>query len=69
MGAVRKVDTRNLDYTITLADGTELRVNAEEEPGKLYERAGEQWRRSSKVVGNWRFVVEFEALSEPRPAQ
>jgi hypothetical protein len=68
LGAVRKVDTRGLDYTITLADGTELTVNAEEEPGKLYERAGEQWRESSRVVRDWRFVVEFESLSEPHPA-
>lgn len=68
LGDVRKVDTRGLDYTITLADGTELLVNAEEEPGKLFERAGEKWVESSRVVSNWRFVVQFETLSEPRPA-
>lgn len=68
LGAVRRVDTRGLDYTITLADGTELTVNAEEEPGKLYERAGEGWRESPRVVGDWRFVVAFESLSEPQPA-
>jgi hypothetical protein len=68
-GAVRKVDTRGLDYTITLADGTELLVNAEEEPGKLYERVGEEWRESPRVVSDWRFVVEFASLSEPRPAE
>jgi hypothetical protein len=68
LGAVRKVDTRGLDYTITLTNGTELTVNAEEEPGKLYERVGEQWRESSRVVGDWRFVVEFESLTEPHPA-
>jgi hypothetical protein len=69
LGEVRKVDTRGLDYTIILADGSELTVNAEEEPGKLYERAGEQWRESSQVVSNWRFVIVFESLSEPRPAE
>src|SRR5262249_60025995 len=37
LGEVRKVDTRGLDYTITLAHGSELTVNAEEEPGKMYE--------------------------------
>lgn len=68
LGAVRKVDTRGLDYTLTLADGTELLVNAEEEPGKLYERTGERWAESTRVVSDWRFVVEFESLSEPRPA-
>jgi hypothetical protein len=69
LGAVRKVDTRGLDYTITLADGTELIVNAEEEPGKLYERDGEGWRESSRVVRDWRFVVRFERLSNPRPLE
>ena len=68
LGAIRKVDTRGLDYTLTLADGTELLVNAEEEPGQLFERAGEQWRESALVVSDWRFVVEFESLSEPKPA-
>ncbi len=67
LGAVRKVDTRGLDYTLTLADGTELLVNAEEEPGKLFEWASGQWQESSRVVSDWRFVVEFEALFEPRP--
>jgi hypothetical protein len=68
LGEVRRVDTRGLDYTLTLADGTELLVNAEEEPGKLFERAGAQWVESSRAITNWRFVVEFEPLSEPRPA-
>jgi hypothetical protein len=58
LGAVRKVDTHGMDYTLTLLDGTELLVNAEEEPGKLFERAGEQWRESARVVSDWRFVVE-----------
>jgi hypothetical protein len=68
LGDIRKVDTRGLDYTITLADGTELLINAEEEPGRLYERVGGEWAGSSRAVRGWRFVVEFAALSEPRPA-
>ena len=40
LGEIRKVDTHGLDYTIILADGIEFLVNAEEEPGKLFERAG-----------------------------
>jgi hypothetical protein len=68
LGAIREVNTRGLDYTITLADGTELLVNAEEDPGKLFERAGDQWQESSMVVSDWRFLVEFESLSEPTPA-
>jgi hypothetical protein len=60
LGAIRKVDTRGLDYTITLADGTELKVEAEETPGVCYER------REIKV---WRFIVSFESLSDPKPAE
>ncbi|MBI3411051.1 MAG: hypothetical protein HY040_22180 [Planctomycetes bacterium] len=69
LGAIRKINTRGLDYTITLADGTELLVNAEEDPGKLYERDGERWAESPRVISNWRFVVEFESLSEPKPQE
>jgi hypothetical protein len=68
-GAVRKVDTRGLDYTINLADGTQILVNAEEEPGKLYERSGDEWEESQRAVSDWRFVVEFESLSELHPAK
>ena len=67
LGAIRKVDTRGLDYTITLADDTELTVNAEEEPGKLYERAGEQWQVSPREVRDWRVIVVFASLSELQP--
>lgn len=68
LGAVRKVDTRGLDYTITLTDGTELTVNAEEEPGELYERSNERWEESSHSVSDWKFVVEFDSLGELLPA-
>ncbi|HEV3439767.1 MAG TPA: hypothetical protein VG122_20545 [Gemmata sp.] len=69
LGKIRKLDTRGLDYTITLEDGTELMVNAEEEPGRLFDRVGVQWIESSRIVSNWRFVVEFESLSEPGLAE
>lgn len=62
-GDIRKVDTRGLDYTITLADGTELLVNAEEEPGKIYEGQFGAWTESKRVISNWRFEVEFDWLS------
>jgi hypothetical protein len=68
LGEIRKVDTRGLDYTLTLADGTELLVNAEEEPGKLFERAGEQWAESARVVSGWRFIVEFATLGDLQPS-
>jgi hypothetical protein len=67
LGEIREVDTRGLDYTIHLADGTTLCVNAEEEPGTLYEPTEEKsprlaWARSSRVVDDWRFVVKFNSL-------
>jgi hypothetical protein len=63
LGAIRKIDTSDqLDYTITLSDGTELLVNAEEEPGKLYERVGGAWTASMRVVEDWRVIVEFSEI-------
>src|SRR4051794_18513573 len=59
LGVVRAVDTRGLDYTVTLADGTQLLVNAEEEPGRLFERVGSEWVASSRRVSDWRFLMEF----------
>jgi hypothetical protein len=67
-GAVQMIDTRGIDYTITLNNGTQLLVNAEEQPGKLFERANGNWTESSRLVSDWRFVIEFESLTEPRPA-
>lgn len=64
LGRVRRVDATGLDYTIILDDGTELFVNAEEEPGRLWERTG----RTVREVSDWRFVVEFSALAELMPA-
>ena len=64
LGDIRKVDTRGLDYTISLADGTEIVVNAEEDPGKMFEGKPGAWVESKRVVSQWRFAVEFESLSE-----
>src|SRR5580765_5269773 len=65
LGDIRKVDTRDLDYTITLMDGTVLGVNAAEEPGKMYERQSGAWVMSPRVIAVWKLEVEFEFLSEP----
>jgi hypothetical protein len=67
LGEIHKVDTCGLDYTITLADGTEIVVNAEEDPGKMYEGKPGAWVESKRVVSQWRFEVEFESLSEFSP--
>lgn len=63
MGALRKVDTIGLDYTFVLANGTELEVNAEEEPGKVSEREG----NTTSAVDDWGLVVVFRSLSELKP--
>ena len=67
LGPLRKADTRGLDYKLTLHDGTQLLVNAEESPGELHEQHGSGWKRSARTVREWRFVVEFVSLSAPRP--
>ena len=43
LGNIRKVDTSGLDYTVTLVDGSDLVVNAEENPGKIYEDKPGNW--------------------------
>lgn len=68
MGEITKIDTRGLDYTIILENGKALCVNAEEEPGKIYEKIGGVSQASSLVVNNWVFSIEFSSLSEPKPA-
>ena len=67
LGEIRKVDTHGFDYTIILADGTEIVVNAEEDPGKMFEGKPGAWVESKRVVSQWRFAVEFESLSEFSP--
>jgi hypothetical protein len=66
LGEIREVDTWSepFEYAFHLADGTTLEVNAEEEPGRLYEGTG--W--SSRIVKDWRLSVELDSLSELRPA-
>jgi hypothetical protein len=63
-GEIQKVDTRGLDYTFTLASGIEYLVNAEEEPGKIFEKSGSTWIESSRLINDWRFVVTLSELSE-----
>jgi hypothetical protein len=67
LGEIHKVDTRGLDYTITFADGAELLINAEEEPGKMHEENSGNWIESKRVVSDWRFDIYFESLSELSP--
>jgi hypothetical protein len=69
LGGVRAVDTRGLDYILTLEEGTQLLVNAEEEPGRLWEQVAGEWVASVRKVSDWRFVIDFSRLSELRDAE
>ncbi|MBQ8959833.1 MAG: hypothetical protein IJ071_01250 [Ruminococcus sp.] len=56
LGDVRGIVTIGLDYTIYLADGRVLEVNAEEDPGHIYD--------PSVVIDNWTFDVEVTFINE-----
>ena len=58
-GEVTKADTVGLEYTLTLADGTELVVDAEEEPGLFSDRRDDLWAPSALAVHEWLFTVEL----------
>jgi hypothetical protein len=53
LGNVQKIDTTGLDYTITLTDGTQITVNAEESPGFISD--------DRKPIEDWRFWVNMES--------
>jgi len=56
LGDILKVSTDGLVYSITLADGSVLEVEAEENPGKI--------ENSTRVINDWRMVVEMTANHE-----
>ena len=62
LGEILEIDILDdgFDYAIRLADGTILIADAEQELGRLSER-GSGW--SSRIVTDWRCVVDFESLS------
>ena len=56
LGDVRGIVAIGLDYTVYLTDGTVLEVNAEEEPGQIY--------NSSLIIDDWTFDVEVSILDD-----
>jgi hypothetical protein len=68
LGEIRAVEILEdgFEYAIRLADGTRLIVDSEQELGRVSERSG--WS-ASRIVTDWRCVVDFESLSELRPAE
>ncbi len=61
------MNTRGLDYKITLMDGSDILVNAEEEPGFTSVWVNDHWIARSPQVSDWLVVVEFSALGELTP--
>lgn len=63
LGAVASIDTTGLVYTMTLEDGTEVRIEAEETPGVAEERRFEG-------VTDWRLYVVLNdvTFASPSPA-
>ena len=64
LGAVASVDTTGLVYTMTLEDGTEVGIEAEETPGVAEERRFE-------AVSDWRLYVVLDDVtfaSSPSPS-
>ena len=57
LGKVNRVDTGGLDYIFTLDQGEEIVVNAEEDPGAVYNR--------DERVDDWSLRVQLVDVSEP----
>ena len=57
LGFLNRVDTGELDYVFQLTDGTEVRVNAEEHPGKA---VSGDWE-----IEAWEVIALLSEVSEP----
>lgn len=67
LGDIESVDAQGLDYTLVLKDGRRLLVNAEEDPGLIYEWVYESWQPSDMVVDDWQLAVKLTSLSALTP--
>ena len=56
LGDIRGIITIGLDYSIYLSDGTVITVNAEENPGEIYD--------SHYVVSEWCFDVQIHIIEK-----
>ena len=56
LGDISGIVAIGLDYTIYLTDGTVLEINAEEQPGQIY--------NSSLIIDDWTFDVKVRVLDE-----
>ena len=55
---MQRVDTEGLDYIFYPVDGTEFVVNAEEDPGVIYDE-------EELVVDDWSVIVTLADVSSP----
>ena len=58
LGPLQRVDTDGLDYIFYPLDGEEVVVNAEEEPGKIYDN-------DDLEIEDWSVVVTLADVSDP----
>ena len=57
LGPLTRVDTDGLDYIFVPVEGSEIFVNAEEEPGNAYDTEFE--------IDDWTLLVTLQNVSEP----
>jgi hypothetical protein len=69
LGSIQSVVSTGFDYVITLDDDSQLLVNAEEEPGRIFEQISGEWVDSPISIADWRIFVELKGFSELKPAE
>ncbi len=57
LGLLNKIDTAGMDYVLTMSDGRQFIVNAEEDPGMIYDE--------EVNVDDWKVEVTLSDVSEP----
>lgn len=62
LGTLRAIDTAGLDYVFVTADGRDIAVNAEEEPGMAYDA-------DAMMVTDWTVEVLLVDVSGPEEDQ
>jgi hypothetical protein len=58
LGPLQRIDTDGLDYIFYPIDGNEVVVNAEEEPGKVYDN-------DEMAIEDWSVLVTLADVSDP----
>lgn len=61
LGPLLKIDTDGLDYIFFPVEGEEVVVNAEEEPGSIYD--------GDHSINDWTVMVKLSDVSEPMASE